>query len=155
MKRLEKLVAENRASAPELTRTQYALALERGDTKTAEAALGEILKTVNDPRTPSLDLEWISGEAVPFLARHGKTEVAFQILNRASDAGVPLAYDWLVLDPMLEPLRADARFQKILSRSRARFNETLRLLDQARGRGELPPYLETALDNLVRKLGIR
>ncbi len=155
VKRLEKLTAENRVPAAELIRTQYAFALERGDTKTAEAALSEILKTVNNPRTLSLDLEWISGEVVPFLARHGKTEVAFQILTRALEADVPLPYDWLVLDPLLEPLRADARFQKILTRSRAQFDETLKLLEQARGRGELPPYLETALANLVNKLGIR
>jgi serine/threonine protein kinase/tetratricopeptide (TPR) repeat protein len=155
VKRLEKLAAENRSSAAELIRTQYALALERGDTKTAEARLSEILKTVNDPRTLSVDLEWISGEVVPFLARHGKIEVAFQILNRALEADVPLAYDWLMLDPLLKPLRSDARFQKILSRSRARFDETLKLLEQAQGRGELPPYLEAALANLVKKLGIK
>jgi tetratricopeptide (TPR) repeat protein len=155
VKRLEKLVAENRASAAELIRTQYALALERGDAKSADAALSEILKTFNDPRTPSIDLEWISGEVVPFLARHGKTEVAFQILTRATEAGVPLTYDWLVLDPYLESLRADARFPKILSRSRARFDETLKKLEQAGERGELPPYLEAALAELVKKHGIR
>jgi hypothetical protein len=60
-----------------------------------------------------------------------------------------------MLDPYLEPLRADARFQKILSRSRARFDEVLKLLEQAQGRGELPPYLEAALVDLVEKLGIK
>ncbi|MGH6803830.1 MAG: protein kinase domain-containing protein [Methyloceanibacter sp.] len=155
VKRLEKPTAENRFPTFLFACAQQALALEQGDTKAAEAALGQILKAVNDPRTSSLDLGWISQAAVPFLARHGKTDTAFQILNRTLDAGFVPYYDSLMLDPRLAPLRADARFHKIQARARAQFDEVLKTLEQARDRGELPPYLEAALAGLVKKLGIR
>ena len=89
------------------------------------------------------------------LAKHGKADLAFQLLNRILDANGELRYDRLRLDPRLAPLRSDVRFQPILLRSRAQFDPQLKIMLQARSRGELPPYFEAALTNLITKLEIK
>lgn len=91
---------------------------------------------------------------MPVLTRHGKVEPAFHILSRCVNGNDVPHYDWLVLDPELEPLRANARFQEILTLSRKQFEEVVRVLDEARERRELPAFLEPARTNLVKKLGI-
>ncbi|HET9529133.1 MAG TPA: hypothetical protein VFQ92_02185, partial [Blastocatellia bacterium] len=60
-------------------------------------------------------------------------------------AGVVGTYDWLVLCPELEPVRKDARFQTLVTRSRSELEEMISTLDAARRRNELPSYLEAPL----------
>lgn len=57
--------------------------------------------------------------------------------------------------PHLRSLHNDSRFQTILRRSRARFDEMLTVLADARTRGELPNYLERPLGDVLKTLGIR
>jgi hypothetical protein len=131
------------------------LALRHGETRAAEAALGGILKIVNDPQSSGQDLADVYDDAVTYLGRHDKADLAFRIMTRSLAAGYIPSYDWLMLSPNLAPLRADARFKNISARSRAQFGELLAILEEARARREMPQYLEAPLAELVKKLGIK
>jgi TolB-like protein len=155
LKRLETLPAENRMPASILLPLQYELALRHGETRAAEAALGGILKIVNDPQSSGQDLADVYDDAVTYLGRHDKADLAFRIMTRSLAAGYIPSYDWLMLSPNLAPLRADARFKNISARSRAQFGELLAILEEARARREMPQYLEAPLAELVKKLGIK
>lgn len=155
VKRLEELAAKNRYSAGALLTPHYILAVERKDTRAVETALGSILKIANDPQTPGAILRGTSLDLAPYLARYGKTDLALQFMTRSTEAGRILPYDWLMLSPDLASLRADARFNNIAARSRAQFDEMLKILEEARGRGEFPKYLEAPLADLLKKLGIK
>jgi hypothetical protein len=61
----------------------------------------------------------------------------------------------LALDPRLEPLRRDARFQPILEKFREKCIALMTVLAQARERGELPGYLEAPFEDLLMKLDIQ
>lgn len=105
--------------------------------------------------TPKAPFEWqLIASLAPTLAKHGQVDAAFRFLQRAGDAGAALPYDMLKLNPRLEALRADPRFQAILARSRARFDEMMQVLNEARARGEMPQYLERPLTGLRAQLGL-
>ena len=74
---------------------------------------------------------------------------------RCTEVGAIPAYDWLVLNPNFISLRGDMRFKEVVSRSRAKFEETLKVLQDAKVRGEFPKYLEKPLADLLEKLGIK
>jgi hypothetical protein len=98
--------------------------------------------------------EGATAMVVPLLARHGRNEEALELIAARSRLGVVETYDFLSLNEDLAPLRGDPRFQSALGESRTRFDETLRILSAARGRGEYPAYLDPALDDLLPRVGI-
>ena len=61
----------------------------------------------------------------------------------------------LVLDPRLDPLRRDARFKPVLEEYRKNCVDDMKVLAQARSRGELPRYLEAPFVDLLKKLDIK
>ena len=77
-----------------------------------------------------------------------------EVLRGEPGLPFPLSpYDWLLIDPRLESLRKDRRFQPILDRSRQQFRELLKLLDAAKTRDEFPQHLEKPLADLRTRLG--
>ena len=62
-------------------------------------------------------------------------------------------YDCLLLNRNYENLlRRDPRFQPILVKARAQFDDMLTVVNEARARGEFPNYLEGPLADLIAKL---
>ena len=96
----------------------------------------------------------VAVESVPTLARNGYVDEAFQILDRALATGAILPYDWLTADRRLDKLRKDGRLVPIVARSRAQFETMLKVLEDARTRGELPEYLQQPLSELRGQLGL-
>lgn len=150
-KRLEKEARENRFPGFALMLMQYKVAAKSGNAKAAEAILGGILKTLDNPQTSRFHLEFVNSELVPYLAQQGKTVLAFQIMTRSLMSYV-LPYDFLMLNPQLASLRADARFKPIEARSRTQFDEMLKVMEESRSRGEMLPYLAAPLAELLKKL---
>jgi hypothetical protein len=89
--------------------------------------------------------EMLTQNVLVLQTRHDSVESSLKTLSLRAAAGIVEPYDWLLLCPDLEPLRKDARFQTIVASSRSEFEQMLSTLDQARGRGELPSYLEKPL----------
>jgi hypothetical protein len=89
------------------------------------------------------------------VVRHGRMDAALDILKRDLEVGVTPIYDMLVLDPRLEPLRRDARFKPILEEYHKNFVDMMKVLAQARSRGELPHYLDAPFVDLLKKLDIK
>jgi tetratricopeptide (TPR) repeat protein len=155
LKQAQKGVAEGGFFGPWVTFGQYALALQQGDAGASEPLFKNILHWMNDANTAPFDMDNAPQLLVPFMARRGKIDAAFQVLDRDAEAGYQLPYDWLVLDPRLGPLKRDSRFVPILEKSRQEFEDMLDVMRQARSRGEFPSYLEAPLDDLIKKLGMK
>jgi len=148
-KLVEKVVTQRKLPAVWLLLAEHAVAREQGSSD-AEPLLERILQAVEDPQTTTFDRGWILELTVPLLARHGRQEEALRILTRSADRDVILAPDWHLLNPHLEPLRSDDRFQAALRRARSRAEQGFAILEAARARGELPGYLEASLDEQLR-----
>jgi tetratricopeptide (TPR) repeat protein len=134
--------------------TELPVLLEQGDKRSADAALVKGLGFASDPGTSPILFADNIVQVAPFLARHGRVDDALRLMQECVARGAPPAYDWLVLDARLAPLRKDARFAAILARSRAKFVVLLKDLDAAKSRGELPAYLHQPLAELRQKLGM-
>jgi tetratricopeptide (TPR) repeat protein len=115
--------------------------------------INRILGVVNNPKVTSLEIT-VAVESVPTLARNGYVDEAFQILDRALATGAILPYDWLTSDRRLDKLRKDGRLVPIVARSRVQFETMLKVLEDARSRGELPEYLQQPLSELRGQLGM-
>jgi serine/threonine protein kinase/Tfp pilus assembly protein PilF len=131
---------------------RFPLAVARGETATSETLSRQILAEVFDARSDAALISDAPGYAAPALVRLGRNDDAIRVLLRAVEAGVAPAYDWLLGDPEMQRLRSDSRFAKVLAASRAGAAIVAKVLQEARGRGELAPFLEEPLDALRRLL---
>jgi hypothetical protein len=149
---------ENDVAAQRLTplasntiRQKFAIAQKQFGSAGLE--INRILGVVNNPKVTNLEIT-VAVESVPTLARNGYVDEAFQILDRALATGAILPYDWLTADRRLDKLRKDGRLVPIVARSRAQFEAMLKVLEDARARGELPEYLQQPLSELRGQLGL-
>jgi hypothetical protein len=138
---LEPHAAQGRLPPEDLELARDGMVLARGNPTETKAALA---RRVAAARTLLGVLAWI--------ARYGGPEVAVSVLSQQAKAGIVEPYDFLVLAPGLESIRRHPGCARILGPSRARFEEMLEILDEARGRGEFPSYLETPLAELRSRL---
>ncbi len=106
-------------------------------------------RVVNWARDPSLSTEYLGVHR--WLIQHGRARDVVEILERRTREG-SIPYDYLRLAPWLESLRSEPRFQSILTRARGQFEDMLAVLDEARARGELPPYMEKPLAGLRQQM---
>jgi serine/threonine protein kinase len=152
---LESLVEGGALPGDILFELRLEFALATGDTEGARELQANILASIRSPRTPP---PWVWNLVVASssaFAMAGDADAAFEILDGGADRGVLMPYDYLILNDRLASLRADERFEDVAAASRARFEEMLVVLDSVRARGELPAYLDSALDGLVSQLDLR
>ncbi|MCA1562811.1 MAG: hypothetical protein LC804_21925, partial [Acidobacteria bacterium] len=156
LERLRPHVAQKRLPVLFFLLTQHAVLRSRGAADAADAALADIRRGSVDSATASSgDLLFVQQYVVPVLARHGMLERALEILARCASAGAIPPYDWLLLNPHLEPLRSDGRFQNVMTKARVQFDQMIEILTAARERQELPAYLEAPLSDLMRQLPLK
>ena len=155
LEKLDAQVQQGRYPRIHQAATQLGLALKQGEKQDVEGLIKEVLAAVDDPLTPANEIKTIATELIPFLVEGDRLDEAFRILQVLLERGTAPAYDWLRLNPHLELLRRDPRFEAILSPSRAQFDEMLAILDEARSSGEFPQYLERPLADLLLQLGIQ
>jgi hypothetical protein len=154
MKKIEKAVVENKLQRFVFILLSQLQSLQTGDKKSAETALAEALKIVESPEISYFDLNNYTFDFPPILVRQGKKGPALRILEKGVDAQA-VAYDYLRLNPDLQKLKGEPRFEKLLDRAKTQFKDILKIIDQARTRGEFPRYLEKPLAELIDKLGLR
>ncbi len=154
MKKIEKAVVENKLQRFVFILLSQLQSLQTGDKKSAETALAEALKIVESPEISYFDLNNYTFDFPPILVRQGKKEAAMRILEKGIDAQA-VAYDFLRLNPDLQKLKGEPRFERLLDRTKTQFKVILKIIDQARTRGEFPRYLEKPLAELIDKLGLR
>jgi len=63
-----------------------------------------------------------------------------------------MPYDMLMLRPDLKDLREDSRAKDVVQKTKAPFDMLIRILQDARVRGECPKYLEKPMDDLLKQL---
>jgi TolB-like protein len=86
------------------------------------------------------------------LAQFDRPQMALAVLKFRSQSDMLPPYEHLLLDPRFDALRSDAEFLSILEQARERFLQIVSILEEARARGELPPYLEQPLADLLARL---
>ncbi|HSS48252.1 MAG TPA: serine/threonine-protein kinase [Thermoanaerobaculia bacterium] len=134
----------------------FALASEQGDMATAEAATRRLLAAARG-ETPFPRWQNSTTGVARILMLWGRKEEALELLLFRSHKGIFPPYDYL-LSPNLSLLRDDPRFRddprlrEVYVRTRARFEEILAILEEARGKGELPEYLEQPLADLLKSI---
>jgi tetratricopeptide (TPR) repeat protein len=139
VKQVEALIAQDRLQSG------FQL-LRDGLTLDSPAALDRLVQWARDP---SLSTDYLGVHR--WLIQHGRTRDVVEILDRRTREG-SIPYDYLRLAPWLESLRAEPRFQPILKRAHGQFEDMLAVMDEARARGEVPPYLEKPLADLRRQM---
>jgi hypothetical protein len=77
------------------------------------------------------------------------------ILILSTNRGATLPYDMLMLRPDLKELREDPRAADVIKKTKAPFDMLIRILQDARARGECPKYLEKPMDDLLRDLSAK
>ena len=117
-------------------------------------ALENALHRLDSPDNHPLRARWVALYLLPPAISTGQVDLAFRIINRLEERKIQLPYDLITLSPVFDPIRNDKRFAVILTKARSRFETYLELLDDARARGELPPYLEQPLKDLRVRLGM-
>ncbi len=86
------------------------------------------------------------------LANVERTGDALEMLEARTALGVVEPYDYLLWGPAMSSLRSDPRYTVALAASKGRFEDTVKILEAARGRNELPAYLATTLTELLNRL---
>jgi tetratricopeptide (TPR) repeat protein len=150
---IDKDVAEQRLMPLASNMMRQKLTIARNEFGAEGIEIPRILSIVRNPGASPMEIA-VAVESVPMLANTSYIDEAFEILGRAVQANVILPYDWLQLDHRLEKLRKDARFGPVINKSREQFDELMKALDEAKGRGELPSYLQPAITDVRSQLGI-
>ena len=129
---------------------EMSLGVATGDASTADF-VERLRAYANDPTSTFNSPGGDTVQVLPVLARHGEVELALELIEGAV-AAEAVPYDFLLLNPDLEPLRSEPRFQEAVSEAKRQWEEMLATFDDARERGELPAYLEESLADLQQQL---
>jgi non-specific serine/threonine protein kinase len=78
-------------------------------------------------------------------------DLALDLFAARARMGIIEPYDHLATHPDLDPLREDARFQRVLGTSRRNFEEIATIVQAAHDRDEAPEYIVRALDELIQR----
>ncbi len=111
-----------------------------------------LMEVIDNPAVTPLQLS-VAVESIPALVQGGDIDEAFKVLTRAQQIGMAIPYDWLRTDRRLDKLRKESRFGPINNRSRDQFEEMIKILDEAKSRGELPQYLQQAIADVRTQVG--
>ena len=146
---LQRQVTEGRADAPQVAMVVDGAAMIGSNAAAKRVALDRLEQRALNLINPFMDYPLAS----KWLARHGRTAAALAVLERHTQRG-RIPYDFLRLSPDFKALATNERFVRTLAVARAQFDDTLRLLNEADARSELPAFMRQPLAALLRTLGI-
>ena len=142
--------ADAMVPAPRELRQRFAITQKEFGIRGLDTAA--VVEMVQNPKVTPLEV-MVALESVPTLANGGHIDDSFQVLERALQTDVVIPYDWLKLDRRLQRLRKDGRLGPVVNRARQQFEQLLKDLDEAKRRGELPPYLEAPISQVKSQVG--
>jgi serine/threonine protein kinase len=151
-RKLERLKSEGKLPLWQWEMAQYAVAATANQDALAEKMLNDIKLSFNS-RSDYYFWEMVNNTLVPFLIRHQKIEDAIFALNKQLEFDHTVPYELFLENPYYKSLRNEPRLREHISRSRAKLDATLSLLEKAQQRGDLPQYLEKPLADLRAQIG--
>ena len=105
-----------------------------------------------DPAVSWNDLQDDIADLLPAVHDRFGNDAAMDLLILSTKRGATMAYDLLMLRPDLKEVREDPRAADVIKKTKLSFDLLMRILQDARARGELPKYLEKPLDDLLKRL---
>ena len=131
---------------------KWLLSLALGNDQEARSSLKAIMATFADPARGWNYLQWDIAFLLPATNRRFGENAALDLLILSTKRGATMPYDMLMLRPDLRELREDPRAKDVIQKTKAPFDMLIRILSEARARGELPKYLEKPMDDLLKQL---
>jgi TolB-like protein len=132
---------------------RWLMSLALGDEREARASLKAIMNHFADPATIWNWLQWDIVWLLPSVNRRFGKDAALDLLILSTKRGATYPYDALMLRPDLKELREDPRAADVIKKTKAPFDLLMRILQDARARGECPKYIEKPMDDLLKQLG--
>ena len=126
-------------------------ASQTGDTAAADEFAKRLVAAARG-ETPFPFWQTTTQSVAPRLARYGRTEDAIGLMQFRAHADILDALDVLLFNADFAPLRQDPRFVEVVDAADRRFRTMMTILEGARGRDELPAYLEQPIDDLLGRL---
>jgi serine/threonine protein kinase/tetratricopeptide (TPR) repeat protein len=123
------------------------------DTSAADDCAGRLIRAARG-ETPFPFWQTTTQSVTPALARHGREEDALSLLQFRARGDILEALDVLLFNGDFASLRHNPRFAEVVDAADRRFRTMMTILEDARGRGELPTYLEQPIDQLLGRLAV-
>jgi tetratricopeptide (TPR) repeat protein len=155
--RLKEIAASRRVQpawvsfATDLAR--FGRASKAGDVSAADEGAGRLISAARG-ETPFPFWQTTTQGVAPTLARHGRGEEALGLLQFRARGDILEALDVLLFNGDFSPLRQNPRFAEVVDAADRRFRTMMTILEAARGRGELPAYLERPIADLLDRLAV-
>jgi len=131
---------------------KWILSLAAGGDRDARSSLKEIMAYFADLASVWNALQGDIDLLLPAVNRRFGKYVALDLLILSTRRGGTYPYDALMLRPDLKELREDPRAKEVIQKTKAPFDMLIRILQEARARGECPKYLEKPMDDLLKQL---
>jgi tetratricopeptide (TPR) repeat protein len=131
---------------------RWLLSLAADDDRYARSSLKAIMVRFADPAVDWNTLQDDIHILLPAANRRFGKDAALDLLILSTKRGATMPYDMLMLRPDLKALREDLRARDVIQKTKVSFDLLMRILKDARARGELPRYLEKPMDDLLRQL---
>jgi tetratricopeptide (TPR) repeat protein len=123
-------------------------AAERGAREAQDAALQPLVRIARG-EAPFNRWESLTQTVAPLLVRHASVELAVEVMQERQRRGIVDPFDFLILNPDLHTVRANAGIGLVVQAARVQFDQMIALLEEAQARGDLPRYLEQPLADLL------
>ena len=147
MPALDKMVAERRLHPGWVDFAREWLDFEQSliSGSGTKEALEPLVSRARGESPPFPRWELLTADVLVMQASHDTVDSTMETLSTRASKGIIEPYDMLLLRPELAGIRKDPRFQTAAALSQKEFQEMLTILQEARSRNELPPYLEKPL----------
>jgi serine/threonine protein kinase/Tfp pilus assembly protein PilF len=131
---------------------RWLLSLGAANDREARSSLEAIMACFADPAAEWNHLQDDIAQLLPAVHRRFGKDAALDLLVLSTKRGGTYFYDVLMLRPDLKELREDPRAADVIQKTKAPFTLLIRILQDARAKGECPKYIEKPMDDLLNDL---
>ena len=123
------------------------------DASAADACAARLIRAARG-ETPFPYWQNTTQSVAQMLTRHGRRDDALDLLQFRARGDILEALDVLLFNGDFSSLREHPRFAEVVDAADHRFRTMMTILEAARGRGELPAYLEEPIAQLLDRLAV-